>query len=180
MHVSHPHLKIWIAVIWRRKYVQNLEFGTWCTKLYKMSTKLWSSFLSWNCISGGGCMLSPAPKFELRMYWNCISEGCISPAPQIWIAHSTRRNGVQNLGLDIQNCTNWVQNYDPVFYVETALGGLHVTSPQIWIADSPRGMLYKIWDLVYKIVQIPQIWIADSPRGNVVQNLGLVVQNCTK
>ncbi len=31
--------------------------------------------------------------------------GCMSPAPQIWIADSARRNGVQNLELGLQNCT---------------------------------------------------------------------------
>ncbi len=48
------------------------KFGTRCTKLYKISTKLWSSFLCWNCICGGGCM-SPAPKFELLI----VQEGMV-------------------------------------------------------------------------------------------------------
>ncbi len=65
-----------------------------------------------------------------------------------------------------------------------------------------EGRVYKIWDLVYKIVQNeykimiqfftlelhlgglhvsnPQIWIADSGRRKIIQDLGLGVQNCTK
>ncbi len=81
--------------------------------------------------------------------------GCMSP-PQIWIADSGRRKGVQNLGLGVQNCTKWVRNYDPVFYVKTAFVGGRCMSPT------------------------PQIWIADSGRRKGVQNLVLGVQNCTK
>ncbi len=75
--------------------------------------------------------------------------------PKFEFADSARGNGAQNLGLDVQNCTKWVQNYDPVFCVETALGGAACHQP-------------------------PQIWIADSARVNGVRNLGLGVQNCTK
>ncbi len=99
-----------------------------------MSTKLWSSFLCWNCISG------------------C----CISPTLQIWIADSGRKKSVQNTKFGTW-CTKWVQNYNPVFYVGTAFGrggGCISQAPQIWIADSARKKVYKIWDLVNKIVQI--------------------------
>ncbi len=99
--------------------------GTWCTKFYKLSTKLWSSFLSWNCISGG----------------------CISPAPQMWIADSARRKDVQNLGLGVQNCTKWVQNYDTVFYVETAFGGCMspTPTPKFKLLLAEGGRIYKIF-----------------------------------
>ncbi len=97
-----------------------------------MSTKLWSSFLCWNCISGAACY----------------------QPPQIWIADNARRNGVQNLGLGVQNRAKRVQNYDPVFYVETTFGGLHVTSPlKFELPIAQEGMVYKIWDSVCKIVQ---------------------------
>ncbi len=51
-----------------------------------MSTKLWSSFLCWNCIGGAAC----------------------HQPPQFWIADSVGKKGVQNLGL-VQKCTNWVK-----------------------------------------------------------------------
>ncbi len=77
-------------------------------KIVQISTKLWSTFLCWNFIWGDACL--PPPFQNLN-------------------TDSARRKGVQNLVLDVQNCTKWVQNYDPVFYVETAFGGLlHVTS----------------------------------------------------
>ncbi len=78
--------------------------------------------------------------------------------PQIWIADSGRRKGLQNLALGVQNCTKWVQNYDPVFYVKTALGGGvgRCMSPtlQIWIADSGRRKVYKIYELLKKLYKI--------------------------
>ncbi len=92
------------------------KFGTRCTKLYKMSTKLWSSFLS----------------------WNCISEGYMSPTIQIGIADNGRKKGVQYLGLDIQKCTKLVQNLWSSFLSWNCIWGLHVTSPQIWNAGSAR------------------------------------------
>ncbi len=108
------------------------KFGTWCTKLYKMRTKLWSSFVCWNCI-GGGCML---------------------PAPQIWIADRARRTGVQNIGLRVQNCTKWVQNYDPVFLCWNCIGGAACHQPpKFELLIAQEGMVYKIWYSVYKIVQ---------------------------
>ncbi len=86
---------------------------------------------------GGGCM-SPTPKFKLRIaqegkvykIWDLVYKivqnkykimiqffilklhlgGCMSPAPQIWIVHSARRKGVQNLGLGVQNLGLDVQN----------------------------------------------------------------------
>ncbi len=108
------------------------KFGTWCTKLYKMSTKLWSSFLCWNC--------------------NWL--GYLSPAPQIWMADRAWGKGVQNLGLDVQNCTKWEQNYDPVFYIETAFrwAACHQL-PKFELPIAQEGMMYKIWDSMYKIVQ---------------------------
>ncbi len=48
-------------------------------KIVQMSTKLWSSFLCWNCI------------------W-----GLQVTSPQIWIADNARSKGVQNLGLGVQ------------------------------------------------------------------------------
>ncbi len=60
------------------------------------------------------------------------------------------------MGLGVQNCTKWVQNYEPVFYVETAFGGGGCMSPA------------------------PQIWIAESASGSGVQSSGLGVQTCTK
>ncbi len=91
-----------------------------------MSTKLWSIFFFIKTAFGG-------------------EGGCMSPTPQILIADSSRRKGVQNLGLS-------VQNYNLVFYIETAFGGTACHQPS-------------------------QIWIADSARRNGVQNLGLGVQN---
>ncbi len=90
----------------QRKKEGCTKFGTWCIKFFKMSTKLWSSFLCWNYI------------------WCWY----MSLTHQIWIADSARMKGVQNLGLGVQNCTKLEQNYDPVFYVETAFGGLHVSN----------------------------------------------------
>ncbi len=93
------------------------KFGTWCTKLYKMSTKLWSSFLCWNCISEAACY----------------------QPPQIWITDSTRGNGVQNFGLDVQNCTKLVQNYDILFVLEIRFKG--------------AGDMYLFWQLFpYRII----------------------------
>ncbi len=73
--------------------------------------------------------------------------------PQIWIAHSARRNGVYNLELDVQNCTKWVQNYDLVLYVETAFGAVAVCHqpPKFELSIAQEGVVYKIWDSVYKI-----------------------------
>ncbi len=136
--------------------------------------------------------------FILKVHFGGLHFTC----PQIWIADSARRKGVQNSGLGVQNCTKWVQNYDSVFHVETAFGGLHVTSPPIWIVQ--EGRVYKIWDLAYKIVQneykiliqffmlklhlrgmqvtVPhsKIWISDRARRKCVQNSGLGVQNRSK
>ncbi len=64
----------------------------------------------------------------------------MSPAPHILIADGARGNGVQNFGLRVQNCTKWVQNYDPISYVETAFGGLHVTSPPPYLNCRLRKM----------------------------------------
>ncbi len=78
---------------------------------------------------GGGCM-SPTPKFELRI----SEEGRVY---KIW-----------DLMYKI------VQNYDPVFHVETAFEwGCMSPAPQIWIADAQEGIVYRIFDSVYKIVQ---------------------------
>ncbi len=125
----------------------------WCTKLYKISTKLWSSSLCWNCIwlGGGSCCMSPThpnldsgrrkgvqnctkrvqnynPVFYLETAFGWL----LVTSPQIWIADSARRKDVQNLGLSVQNCPKLLQNYDRVFYVETAFGEwLHVTNPPI-------------------------------------------------
>ncbi len=144
------------------------KIEVWCTKLNKMSTKLWSSFLYSNCIWEDACLPPLTPKFEFRLVeggctkfgtwctklykmstrlwssflcWSCIWGMHVSnPHSKIWIADSARRKNVLNFGRCVQNCTKWVQNYDPVFYLETAFrgGGLHVTRPQIWIADSAR------------------------------------------
>ncbi len=48
-----------------------------------------------------------------------------------------------------------VQNDDPVSYVENAFGVTHVTSPipKFQLPIVQEGMVYKIWDSVYKIVQ---------------------------
>ncbi len=90
------------------------------------------------------------------------------------------------------------------FILKLHFGGLHFTnSPKFELRIPQEGMVYKIWNLMYKIVQNeykimiqffmlklhfgwlhvtspPPILIADSARGNVVQNLGFGVQNCTK
>ncbi len=58
----HQPPQIWIADSAKREFCT--KFGTRCTKLYKMSTKLWSSFLCWNCI-WGGLHVTSLPKFEL-------------------------------------------------------------------------------------------------------------------
>ncbi len=85
---------------------------------------------------------------------NACNVHCIHWTPALSFSYSRReRKSAENLGLCVQYCTKWVQSYDPLFYVETALGGgLHVSDPQIWIADSGKRV-YKIWNLVYKIVQ---------------------------
>ncbi len=108
------------------------KFGTWCTKLYKMSTTLWSSFSSWSYSCGRGAACLQPSKFELR-----ISEEGNSTKFGTW-------------------CTKYLQNYNPVFYVETAFRTGGCVSPTV------------------------QIWIADSGRRKSAQNLGLGVQNCTK
>ncbi len=48
-----------------------------------------------------------------------------------------------------------VQNYNPVFYVETALGGgaVCLRPPKFGLGIADEERVYKIWDLVYKIVQ---------------------------
>ncbi len=76
-------------------------------------------------------------------------------------------------------------------------------TPKFELPIAQEGMVYKIWDSVYKIVQneykimiqffmlklhlggrmspgLSQILIADSTRGNGVQNFGIGVDNCTK
>ncbi len=90
--------------------------------------------------------------FVLNLY-NFVHK--VPLAPQIWIAESARRKDVENLGLDVQNCAKWVQNYDPVFYVETAFGGgMHVSAPtpkfKLWLAEEER--MYKIVQNEYKIM----------------------------
>ncbi len=126
MHVSHTPLQNLNCQY--RKKEGCTKLGTWCTK--------------W------------VHNYDPVFYLETAFGGCMSPAPQIWIADSARRNGVQNLRLDVQNCTKWVQNYDPVFYVETAFGGAACHQPpKFELLIAQEGMVYKIWDLVYKIVQ---------------------------
>ncbi len=45
-----------------------------------------------------------------------------------------------------------MQNYDPVFYVETAFRGLHVTTPKFELPIAQEGMVYKIVQSKYKIM----------------------------
>ncbi len=107
--------------------------------------------------------------------------GCMSPASKIWIADSARKKGVQNLGfgvknfglgvpdlvLGVQSCTKWVQNYDPFFYVETAFGGLHVTSPlKFELPIAQDGMVYKIWTRCTKLYKIStKLWYTFRSRN---------------
>ncbi len=97
-----------------------------------------------------------------------------------------------------------VQNDDPVFYVETAFRVMHVPqkpTPKLKLQLADGGRMYKIWDMMYKIVQNeykimiqlfvfelhlggcssptahPKIWITVSWRRKGVQNLVLGVQN---
>ncbi len=91
----------------------------------------------------------PTPKFEFRLaeggrmykirdfvykivlqnydpvfYVETAFGGCMFPDPhsKIWIADSARKKGVQNLGLGVQNCIKWVQNFDILFVLEIRLG----------------------------------------------------------
>ncbi len=141
--------------------------------------------------------------FMLRLHFG----GLHVSDPKIWIADSGRRKGVQNLGLGVQNCTKWVQNYDPVFYVEDAFRGLHGSNPPnlnygyhkkggCTEFGTRRPKLYKMstklwssflcWNCIWTgggvgcMSPDRQILIAHSARRIGVQNLGLGVQNRTK
>ncbi len=150
-----------------------------------MGKKLWSSFLCWNCIWRGGgaacyqhknlnCRYSARRKdvqilglseqdctkwvknYDLVFSLETAFRGAVHlTSPQIWIAERARRKGVQNLGLNVQNCTKWVQNYGTVFHVETTFGGdarLPPNTPNFELRLAEGGRMYKVWELVFKIV----------------------------
>jgi len=81
----------------------------------------------------------------------------MTPAPSNFIRACTAEgDGVQNLGLVVQNCTKWVQNYGTIFRSRFENGGAIC------------------FDLAL------QIWFACTAGEKGVQNLEFVVQNCTK
>ncbi len=167
-------LPIWIADTARGYGVQNLGLGVQnCTKWVLNYDPVF-------CVENPFGILhvtTPHPQFELpktqegmvykivqneykimiqflMLKLNCGGGATCHQPPHIWIADSAIGNGVQNLWLDIQNCTKWVQNYDPVFYVETAFVGAACHQPHKFeLPIEQEGMVYKIWDSVYKIVQ---------------------------
>ncbi len=123
--------QIWIEDSARRKGVQNLRRGVQnCTKwiqIYDLDFYVNTAFQ-------GGCCMSSTPKFKLL----------IADEERVYEIGSLLFRIVQN------ECEIMVQ----FFMLKLHLRLLHVTSPQIWIAE--------------------------SAKRKVVQNLGLGVQNCTK
>ncbi len=70
--------------------------------------------------------------------------------PRIWIAYSTRRNGVQNLELGVQNCTKLWSSFLCWNYI---WGAACHQPPKFEFPIAQEGMVYQIWDSVYKIIQ---------------------------
>ncbi len=109
-----------------------------------------------------------------------------------------RRKGVQNLGFAVQNCTKWVQHYDPVFYVEVAWGGggwLHVSNflnfncgwrkkegctkfatwcTKLYKISTKLRSIFLCWNFIWAAAchQPPNLNCGECKKG--VQNLGLV------
>ncbi len=101
-------------------------------KIVQNEYKIMIQFFMLRLHLGGGAACHQPPKFELPIaqegmvykIWDSVCKivqneykimiqffmlklhvgGCMSLAPQIWIADSARGNGVQNLGLGVQNC----------------------------------------------------------------------------
>ncbi len=134
MHVSHHHLKIWIAVIWRRKDVQIWDL------VYKILQNYDPFFYVETAI---GWVTCPQPhKFELRIghegrvykIWNSMYKivqneykimiqffmlklhlgGCLSPAPQIWIADGAKREWCTKFGT---RCTKLYKISKKLWYI---------------------------------------------------------------